>query len=364
MTKTKRKTAAKPHTVSASRPRVLVMELSGGDCAYGVHLAGGDVITISPRDIGGVETAFKEGAVDGLLLTGGGDVDPRLYGQQTHRRTYGVNEDRDRAEFRALRLARGHSVPVLGICRGSQVMTVEAGGTLYQDLPSRLRDSSHRHANSELAVRFEPGSLAGQAVGQPKATTRHLHHQSVRKVGIGYRASAWHGDGTIEAVESTDGIWRVGAQFHPEFAVYDAPERGLFRALVVHAALLAGLPVPSPRKPRLAPRKPAKSTKRPIPATWVRPTLRDDDDEWDLTDVVDTVLEREARRALPAATRKQKYPVTSFWRCFRCSIEFDHRDDYVDHMFVLHAVALYDHDEAGGGTTGGAAPMEVKVTTL
>lgn len=304
-----------------ARPRVLVLEgLSGGTDA--IYAAGGTPVMLGVRDRAGVEAVFHEGAVDALLLTGGGDVDPRRYGQRPNRYTYGVSEDRDRTEFRAVRLARRDRLPVLAICRGAQVLNVEAGGTLYQDLPSRLR-GSHRHTNGGDVAVFEPGSLISQAVGELRTNVVHLHHQSVNRVGRGFRATAWHPDGTVEAIESTDGIWRVGCQFHPEYARVDAVERGLFRALVVQVALLSGLVVPGTRKRRTtAPRVRTTTT-----ALAVR-------------QVESTVLEEDRRR-----TSSATFPVENFWRCFRCQTDFDERLDYVDHMEVLHHVVTVDHPD-------------------
>lgn len=304
MTSTKNKTRKVP------RPTVLVLEgLSG--TARCVEQAGGATLTLSPRSgLDDIIAAFNEDAVDALVLTGGGDVDPRRYGRQPHRATYGVSEDRDFVELSALNYALAWKVPVLGICRGAQIMNVQAGGTLYQNIPDKL-GGSHRHRNGLDMVAFLPDSLAAHAVGLPAASVTHLHHQAIQKIGTDYRASAWHRDGTIEAIESTDGTWRVGAQFHPEFAPRSAPERGLFRDLVVHAARYAKLPVPPMPRPRAAKPRVVKAS------AWT-----------------------ESAPAHRLPRNGEQYGVSSHWRCFRCQIDFDLRLDYVDHMWELHEVDL------------------------
>lgn len=314
-----------------NRPTILVLEgLSGA--AEAVRTAGGNTLTMSPRDVKGVEDAFLEDAVDGLLLTGGGDVDPRRYRQQPHKMTYGVNENRDRVEFRAVQLARRYRLPVMGICRGCQVMNVEAGGTLHQHLPDRLKNGA-RHRHGELPVRFATHSLVAEAVGQRQATVTHLHHQAVQYTGRGYRPSGWHPDGTIEVIESTDGIWRVGVQFHPEMSWATDPERGLFRQLVTHAAILSGMEVP-PVRPTRRKKKAASSASQ-----WSQTSAgiyRKGPDEADVT----VIGPRPQPRALPASS-SDAYPITTNWLCFRCNrMRFDRRDDYVDHMWIIHDVLL------------------------
>jgi putative glutamine amidotransferase len=346
------KTVTKSVAAPSLRPVILVLEgLSGA--AESVRMAGGNVIVVNPRHLWKIDREFDK--IDGLLLTGGGDVDPRRYKQKTHRHTYGVSEDRDRAEFTAVTWAREARLPILGICRGAQVMNVQAGGTLFQNIPDRLGTEIHKC--SDMPVKFLAGSLAGQAIGESAEVT-HLHHQSVARVGKGYRASAWHADGTIEAIESTTGIWRVGAQFHPECAEPDAPERGLFRSLVVQAALLSGLPVPTVRRPhaRTVRFNPATAPMVEAPSQIIgtgRPTLV-------YSKVAArngaTVLEQDAAKS---ATRNERtvstngtvtysvgsvssYPLDSY-RCYRCNVDFDLRSDYVDHMQVLHNVDLIHH---------------------
>src|SRR4051812_48636084 len=193
---------------TARKPRVLVLEgLSGSSRC--VSRAGGDPIVVNPRDAKAVAQALAAG-FDALLLTGGGDVDPRLYGEKPVKQVYGVSETRDRTEWEALDRAAELGVPVLGICRGMQLIAVRNGG--------RLRQHVRGHRGMDHLVFSEPASRFREIVGgNGVGYFVSLHHQVVlRTGGQGLRVAARATGGTIEAVESKDG--RVlGVQFHPEY---------------------------------------------------------------------------------------------------------------------------------------------------
>jgi len=295
------------------KPFILVLEgLSGA--AECVDEAGGESYSMTPF-LGRMQIMhelFAEGCVDGLLLTGGGDVDPRRYGQTAHKETYGVSEDRDTVEFSAVRLARRYGLPIMGICRGAQVLNVAHGGSLWQHLPDRGGKSARKHKSGTMTVVTKTGSLAHEAMGHG-APVLHLHHQAVRKPGKGLRATGWHGDGTIEVIESVTGApWRVGVQFHPEYAAYGDPERGFFRQLVLAAAKGAGLPIPAECPP-----KPVVSNVH----TW--PTVIGGKSESKLSEHGQAVLD--AWKAESAAGY-----------CAKCQTEFDWREDYLDHQRIIH----------------------------
>jgi putative glutamine amidotransferase len=273
------------------RPRILVLEgLSGAQQC--VRHAGGVPLVVSPRDVSAVCNALEE-PFDALLLTGGGDVDPRLYGQKPRRRTYGVNETRDTSELLALDQAWERGVPVLGICRGAQLMAVHNGGLLRQHI------SGHR--GTEHLVLSEPDTLFRRAIGGSAMMCVSLHHQCIRRHGRGFRVSARARDDTVEAIESVDGRC-LGVQFHPEMDFWQNPgSQGIFRWLVVEAARRAHLPMPTK-------------------STAARPKRR------------------KRSSAIPKSTRRSRTnPVSVSWLCPECALRFDDQADRDDHVMFLHA---------------------------
>lgn len=165
--------------------------------------AGGRPLVLPPQDAVGLLDV-----VDALVLTGGGDVDPALYGGSVES-VHGVVRERDDAEIRLVRAAAQVRVPVLAVCRGLQVLVVAFGGRLRADVPHVLPESGHR-------VRTEPGSLVHRMLG-PAPRTSALHHQAVADPGSAWRPTAWAEDGTIEAIEPTSDDWStLGVQWHPE----------------------------------------------------------------------------------------------------------------------------------------------------
>jgi putative glutamine amidotransferase len=158
---------------------------------------------------------------DGLVLSGGEDVDPAHYGETPRVRLDSVHPARDAMELHAFRLASEYGVPVLGICRGCQLINVALGGTLYQDIPT-CRPGSLGHAQDEgwerrtHDVHVQPGSLLERVAAQPLLRINSFHHQAVRDVAPGLNVSGRAEDGLVEAVEADDGRWVLGVQWHPE----------------------------------------------------------------------------------------------------------------------------------------------------
>ena len=158
--------------------------------------------------------------VDALLLAGGVDLDPRSYGAEPDRHTSDTTPERDGFEIALARRALERDMPVLGICRGMQLLNVACGGTLEQHLPDRLGHEEHRHtpgAYADHEVSLEPGSLAARAAGTERCAVKSHHHQGVAELGEGLVASG-HSlpDGVIEAVEHPDHRFALGVLWHPE----------------------------------------------------------------------------------------------------------------------------------------------------
>lgn len=179
--------------------------------------------------------------VDGVLLTGGADVDPVLYGETvTHEKVYGISPLRDEAEIRVSRWAAEDDVPLFGICRGHQVVNVALGGTLVVDIPSQIdTDIPHDFPDGTPLdiyahpVAIAPGSRLAGIVGAANLTVNSWHHQSVRQAGQGLVVSAHAPDGVIEATERPDARFLLTVQWHPEkLYTTDPAMAALFRAFV------------------------------------------------------------------------------------------------------------------------------------
>lgn len=207
--------------------------------AYVTALENAGLVPIVVPPLSGADAARSIMAVvDGLVLTGGEDVDPALYGQPRHERLGTVNRLRDDTEIALVQVAREAGKPVLAICRGPQLLNVALGGTLIQDIPSllpnALRHDSDDGRNARTHdVSIEPDSRIAKAVGAILISVNSLHHQSILDAAPGLRVTALAPDGIIECVESEDdNWWAVGVQWHPE-EMTDSPEpwdRGIFRA--------------------------------------------------------------------------------------------------------------------------------------
>jgi putative glutamine amidotransferase len=158
--------------------------------------------------------------LDGVLVTGGADLDPAAYGQTAHAQSEASSAERDAFELLLVRAAGERDLPCLGICRGMQVLNVAYGGALEQHLPDRLDDDIHRGLDGAFAdhdVEVAPGSLAAVAAGATRVAVKSYHHQGVARVGDGLRVTAWaDGDGTVEAVEDGDRRFMLGVLWHPE----------------------------------------------------------------------------------------------------------------------------------------------------
>lgn len=194
-----------------------------------VEAAGARAVVLPP-------TATRDDAVldrlDGVVLAGGADLDPQLYGQEPHPATTGLRPDRDAAELPLLRSALDRDLPVLGVCRGMQLMSVLAGGSLVQHLPEAVGHDRHRPAPGVYGlhdVRLAPGSRAHAILGDT-VTVPSYHHQGLASAGS-LSVTGWADDDTPEVVEDPDRRFALGVLWHPE--ADDDPR--LFQALVAAA---------------------------------------------------------------------------------------------------------------------------------
>ena len=194
-----------------------------------VERAGGRPLIIPPAADAVEETLD---AIDGLILSGGADIDPDLYGAGNHEKTI-TQPERDTAEFALLEAALARDMPVLGICRGMQVLNVLRGGGLHQHLPELTGHEGHREklgAFSAHDVELDPGTVAARVLGA-RTSVKSSHHQGVDTVGAGLVAAGLAHDGTIEVVEDPARRFAVGVLWHPE----EGEDKRLFEALVEEA---------------------------------------------------------------------------------------------------------------------------------
>jgi putative glutamine amidotransferase len=196
----------------------------------GIESAGGRALLVPPSDDAIEETLD---ALDGVLFTGGGDLDPSHYGARAHEKTAGVRAERDSAELSLLQAALERDMPVLAICRGSQVLNVARGGDLDQHLPDSLGHELHKERLGEFSdheVSVESGTRLGELVGE-RIPVKSSHHQGFGRIGEGLVTTAQADDGTIEALEDPSRRFAVGVLWHPE----EGEDAALFEALVEEA---------------------------------------------------------------------------------------------------------------------------------
>jgi putative glutamine amidotransferase len=200
-----------------------------------VEAAGGRPLLVPPSMEAIEETLDR---LDGLLFSGGSDLDPELYGQEAHAETDGIVPERDRAELALLCAALERDMPVLAVCRGSQVLNVALGGDLVQHLPEVVGDDKHKHTPGSFAdhdVDLLPGTRVQRLLGDHAPVKSH-HHQGYGRIGDGLQEAARAEDGTVEALEDPSRRFTLGVLWHPEagedFALFEelVNEAGRYRA--------------------------------------------------------------------------------------------------------------------------------------
>jgi gamma-glutamyl-gamma-aminobutyrate hydrolase PuuD len=200
------------------------------DYVDAVERAGGRPVLIPPSEHGVAETLD---ALDGIVFSGGADVDPSLYGADAHPETDSPQAARDAGELALLTAALERDMPTLAICRGFQLLNVARGGDLVQHLPETVGNDEHKQAPGafvEHPVEVKEGTRLAGMVGERSDVASH-HHQGLGRLGEGLVETAWAHDGTLEGVEDPSLRFAVGVQWHPEMG----EDRALFETLVEEA---------------------------------------------------------------------------------------------------------------------------------
>ncbi len=205
---------------------------------HAIQQAGGVPVPLPPQ-LSAAALERIAGELGGLLLTGGGDVDPARYGESPHPTVYEVAPARDTLETSAIHFALERGLPVLAVCRGIQVLNVALGGTLFQDVGTEP-GTQLQHSQTEPRdqpthkVKIEPRSRLARILGADEIEVNSMHHQAVKALGRNLTAVAWAPDQIIEGVEDTDpSRFVLGVEWHPEELVgHSEPARRLFAALI------------------------------------------------------------------------------------------------------------------------------------
>jgi putative glutamine amidotransferase len=193
----------------------VLVNLSPRSYSLAVQRAGGLALILPPDDVAAQSPDELLDMLDGLILAGGSDIDPGAYGAQPHPETCGTRPERDRFELALGTRALERDMPVLGVCRGMEMLNVIQGGTLNQHLGLEL----HRHTPgvfTDHRVMLEPGTLAERVVGAELTEVKSAHHQGVDELGEGVVVSGRADDGVVEALELPDRSFAVGVLWHPE----------------------------------------------------------------------------------------------------------------------------------------------------
>ena len=199
-----------------------------------IQSSGGNPILLPPTQ---TQLESLLDVLDGLVFTGGGDIHPIHYNGEDHPTIYGVDDDRDAFEITLAKLALMRKIPILGICRGMQVLAVASGETLIQHVPDIYGSAiDHRldHPRRPILHNIEifPESQLFQQLGETHLKIVSWHHQSVTAVGTNWQLAARSSDGVIEAIEHLIHPWAIALQWHPELSIQDPAHQRLFRSFV------------------------------------------------------------------------------------------------------------------------------------
>ena len=214
----------------------------------------GQAYSLSIQNAGGIPVLIAIGSdadtlsallqqVDGLLFSGGGDIDPKHFIGDPHPKVYGISPERDVLEFFLVEKALAVDLPLLAICRGVQVLNVALGGSLYTHISDQLENPlkhdwfpGYPRDKRAHRVQLNPGSKLSSIYGSQNIPVNSLHHQGIQRVGDGIQVTATAPDSLVEGLEVVDASFAVGVQWHPECLPDDPGSQALFRAFITAAA--------------------------------------------------------------------------------------------------------------------------------
>lgn len=208
------------------------------DNIHAIARFGGVPIVLPNMEIDIIESIAN--LIDGLLLTGGGDIDPTLFGEEPHRGLGNIVPERDEFEIALIKKMLEQNKPILGICRGAQILSIAVGGDMYQDIYDQVKvdllqhDQKATRTHASHYVQVNEGTVLQQIIGENRIKVNSFHHQAVREVPKGYKISGLASDGIIEAFESENHPFVLGLQWHPECLVNkeDAPSIAIFKKFI------------------------------------------------------------------------------------------------------------------------------------
>jgi len=184
-----------------------------------------------PKRIGANEPPEIVDSLDGLLIGGGDDISARFY-EGDFTLDVRIDEERDRFELAALERAVPRGLPVMGVCRGAQMLNVFFGGTLHHDIDEKLWRTNRRTVMPRLRIELVPGTKLARLIEHPRVFVNAIHHQAIDRLASNLAAAAHDEEHIIQGIEDRDRPFLIGVQWHPELLVYHSHQRNLFRALV------------------------------------------------------------------------------------------------------------------------------------
>lgn len=221
------------HQTAESEPPRREMAL-GLSYLNAVERGGGLPVVLTPLHADSIEPMLDR--LSGLCISGGPDLDPATYGEKPHPKLGPIEPEIDVFELTLLKAADRRNMPILAICRGIQVLNVSRGGTLHQHLPDLGRRVHHRQrkpgGQTTHRVEIAAGSLAAATLDGTEVAVNSFHHQAVKDLGRGLRATAWAPDGVVEAIEAPRRDWVLGVQWHAEALSEHEPHSRLFSEFI------------------------------------------------------------------------------------------------------------------------------------